>query len=294
MKRVPLRTCSACSPEGRPDVDAFAQSRFAAALLDPAIDPTPLLDRARRDGSAARRFGVHRNTVATTLARALAEGFPSVERLGGGAFFAAMAIEHVRRCPPRHPVLLAYGADFPTFIEGFEPVAHLPYLADVARLDGLRRRAWHAPDVPALDAPTLAALRVGEAAALRVGRHPSAAMLRSPHPARSIWAAQNGDPTPMPAGWPAQTSLVVREDGRVRVEAVDAALADLLDAARAAPTLGELLDGADTRTTAAFATALQRGLLVDADALAKARANTVDDGLFDGFLPPTPPARSPR
>ncbi len=275
-------------------MDALAQSRFAAALLDPVIDPTPLLDHACRDGNAARRFDVHRNTVATTLVRALAEGFPSVERLVSAAFFAAMAIEHVRRCPPRHPVLLAYGTDFPAFIEGFEPVAHLPYLADVARLDGLRRRAWHAADTSALDAARLAAEAPERVAAWRVVPAPPVAVLRSPHPTRSIWAAQNGNPTPLPAGWPAEASLVFREGEYVRVEAPDSALADLLAAARAAPTLGELLDGADAGTTAAFATALQRGLLVDADALAEAGANAAENGLFDGFLPSTPPVRSPR
>lgn len=280
-------------------MDARRHEAFAAALLDPAIDPTPALDAARRDGSAQRRFDVHRNTVVVGLVRALAEGFPSIERLVGSTFFAAMAADFVRRHPPRHPVLLAYGDAFPGFLEAFPPVAQLPYLADVARLDGLRRRAWHAPDATALKAASFVGRDPEAIGRTRIGLHPSLGLLASPHPALSLWEAQNGDgaaTTPVPV-WEAETAMVWRSDAGLHAAVVDAPLLHLLDAARRAPTFVDLLavpspcgEGARAR---AFVTALDRGLLVSIDTAQGQPAPIPGAALFDGFLPPFPTASHP-
>lgn len=268
-------------------MDVVAMHRFAVALLDPGLP-------------RERGFDVHRNTVVSSLATALAEGFPSVARLVGAGFFAAMAAVHVRRHPPRHPVLMAYGDDFASFLESFEPVAHLPYLADVARLDGLRRRAWHALEVPALDAAALTGASAEDSPpeALgdwRVRLHPSVGLLRSEFPARTIWAAQNGDALPERIDWQPETSVVWRVDGDVAVAALDAPALALLDDVRRGTTLGALLSdrgGAALHPArmSAFADALQRGWLVEDRALAKAGDRRACADLFAGFLPifPTP------
>lgn len=257
----------------------FAQGSLAIALLDP-VAPAPA------------RFDVHRNTVMSSLVRALAEGFPSIETLVGPEFFAAMAAVFVRQRPPSHPVLLAYGADFAGFLESFGPVAHLPYLADVARLDGLRRRAWHAASVPALGVAALSGMDPDELATRRVALHPSVGLLDSPYPARTLWAMQNGSDVADALHWDAEITLVRRDGDAIRADPVGEAVRALLDAARHAPTLGELLDPdcdalAPIRA-AAFAQALRDGLLVDAEALDRAMAIVPDAALFDGFLPPFP------
>ena len=50
-----------------------------------------------------------------------ARRFPAVERLVGEEFFAGMAREFVMAHPPRSPLLLTYGDEFPDFIAAFEP-----------------------------------------------------------------------------------------------------------------------------------------------------------------------------
>ncbi|GIX38480.1 MAG: DUF2063 domain-containing protein [Silanimonas sp.] len=256
-------------------------SGLATALLDPAVAAPP-------------RFDVHRNTVMSSLVRALAEGFPSIERLVGPEFFSAMATEFVRRRPPSHPVLLAYGAGFAEFLEGFGPVAALPYLADVARLDGLRRRAWHAADVPALSVASLSNTDLDALAMRRIALHPSVGLHGSPFPARTLWAMQNGTDVPDRLVWNTEITLVRRDGHAIRVEPIDDAVRSLLDTARHAPTLGELLDpGCDSLAptrAAAFAQSLRDGLLVDAEARDRAMAVVPDAALFDGFLPPFPTA----
>ncbi|NQD95269.1 DUF2063 domain-containing protein, partial [Pseudomonas sp. CrR25] len=132
-----------------------AHDDFAAALLDPQHPCPP--DLTCWNGSAVEaRFAVYRNNVFSSLVGALADSFPVVQQLVGEAFFGAMARVYVHRSPPRSPLLLHYGDDFPTFIEGFEPAGSLPYLADVARLERLRSRAYHAADSPSLDADAIA------------------------------------------------------------------------------------------------------------------------------------------
>jgi hypothetical protein len=271
------------------------QARFAAALLDPDLDPGAALSESPASRTAdhrRRRFDVHRNTVLGGLVRALAEGFPSVERLVGPAFFAAMAAEFVRAQPPQHPVLLAYGGGFADFVARFPPVAHLPYLADVARIDGLRRRAWHAVDIAAIGHGTLVGIEPRQLAGLRVALHPGVGLLGSPHPARTLWEAQNGDAPRLPVDWVAETVLVRRRGEAIHVDAVSGALLALLDGARRRPSLARLLDAADAvvaaATALAFATALHQGLLVEADALDRALATVPDATLFDTFLPPFP------
>lgn len=276
------------------------QSMFASALFDPAFDVSATLRAGTCTATSLRCFDVHRNTVMSSLVRALAEGFPSIERLVGPAFFPAMAAEFVRAHPPSTPVLLAFGDGFAGFLERFGPVAHLPYLADVARLDGLRRRAWHAADVPALSVESLAGAEPDHLAGRRIALHPGVGLLGSPHPARTLWQAQNGAESLQPIEWIAEITLVRRDGDAIRVDAIDTALLALLDAARRRPTLTELLavesgrdyDDAAHAQARAFAIALRNCLLVDAAALDDAMARVPDAALFDGFLPPFP--RSPN
>ncbi|MCY1272443.1 putative DNA-binding domain protein [compost metagenome] len=169
------------------------QQAFADALLDPR-QPCPPGLRAWNGSDPARRFAVYRNNVLASLVGALADGFPVVRQLVGEAFFQAMARQHVQAAPPRSPLLAAYGEDFPDFIAGFPPAAALPYLADVARLELLRVRAYHAADLPPLDATELAEA-LGDPERLpgmRLMLHPSVATISSTYAIASLWAAHQG------------------------------------------------------------------------------------------------------
>jgi len=110
------------------------QSEFAAALLDPgAAVPAGVVDPW--GAPAPKRFSVYRNNVASSLVRALEAAFPTVRKLVGDEFFAAMAGAFCLDHPPRSRMLMLYGDALPGWLESFPPVAHLGYLPDVARLD---------------------------------------------------------------------------------------------------------------------------------------------------------------
>lgn len=275
---------------------SIGQSPFALALLDPSQDALEWLSSAHPLGARRQRFDVHRNTVVSSLIRALGEGFPSIERLLGARYFAALAAEYVRKHPPQHPVMLAYGVSFPAFLATFPPLANLPYLADVARLDGLRRRAWHAADAKALRPEDLSSIPPERLARRRIGLHPSVAIMASPFPARSLWEAQHHEAPTGHIEWVAETSAIWRDGERIRVEALDSNGQHLFDRARRGIALSELLttqtpDHAEA-IAAAFGAALAGGLLIDVDAQAQAHETIGRDALFEDFLPPFPTSSS--
>src|SRR3990167_8260186 len=112
------------------------------------------------------------------IARDMTEGerrFPVIRRLVGEAFFTPLARLYAETDRPRTPVLAEWGAGFAGFLEGFPPLAAYPYLADVARIEFARGRAFHAADAPPV-APEI--LAVADPERIRLMLHPSVILLR--------------------------------------------------------------------------------------------------------------------
>jgi hypothetical protein len=135
------------------------------------------------------RLDVHRNTFLSTLVNALRITFPAVHKLVGEDFFEAAAQYFIEAEPPRCAYLNAYGAGFAAFLAQFPPVAGLPYLADVARLDWAVNGALHAEDAVPLAAEALAEIAAVAPERVTFIPHPSVTLLRLDHPARLIWQA---------------------------------------------------------------------------------------------------------
>jgi hypothetical protein len=154
--------------------------------------------RALQDGAAttpgaeiwdAHGLAVYAATRLGTLTRALALTFPAVQRLVGADFFEAASQRFIREFPPASACLDDYGAALPEFLAAFEPVAELPYLPDVARLEWAVSRALHARDAQPLEVGRLAALDAASLATVRFVPHPSIGLLRLRAPADAIWRA---------------------------------------------------------------------------------------------------------
>lgn len=202
---------------------------FSAGLRDGALPPGLT---ARLPDEAARRFAVYRNNVTVSLIEALGKRFPVIARLVGEEFFAAMARIYAETHRPQSPVLLAWGETFPAFLAGFPPLAAYPYMADVARIEVARGRAFHAADATPV-APGVLIAAAADPGAARIALHPSVQVLRLDHPAVSIWAANQPGVTPAPiTATGAEVALILRDASfNVPVTAMspgDAAFADQL------------------------------------------------------------------
>jgi hypothetical protein len=193
------------------------QSQFARALLD--------LDAAIPGGMSAcnghqpkERFAVYRNNVMAGLIGALEARFPAVKKIVGEDFFRAAARLFAAAHPPRSPLMMLYGDEFPAFLASFEPARDLPYLGDVALLEAARARAYHAASVEPLPPGALAASAPDALAQMRFVLHPSLEIVASPYPIVTIWAMNSGGIELSPiTDWCAEDALVVRPRSDVEV-----------------------------------------------------------------------------
>ncbi|MBN2629110.1 MAG: putative DNA-binding domain-containing protein [Rhodobacteraceae bacterium] len=180
---------------------------FAAGLVDGTLPPGLT---AKAPDEVTRRFAVYRNNVAVSLAAGLSRRFPVIERLVGPEFFAAMGQIYLQRHRPKSPVLHEWGDSFPGFLAAFPPLAAYPYMADVARIEVARGRAYHAADADPIATDHLLAAAADPGRA-RLGLHPSVQVLPLAHPAVSIWAANQPGAKTEPMSADPEIALVLRD-----------------------------------------------------------------------------------
>jgi len=193
---------------------AFAQSLLAGGPVPAAVKGCLLPDEA---------MSVHRNTVLGALVGALRLSHPTVDALVSEAFFDQAASTFARQHPPRTASLMGYGEGFADFLERQPACAHLPYLADVARLDFAIERALQQDDRPrtfVLDAAVTMALPC------------SLSLLTLRYPADAIRAAISDEAALAAITLePAERHVVVwRQDLAARVRPVSAAAGYFLHA----------------------------------------------------------------
>jgi hypothetical protein len=168
------------------------QDVFAKVLRDPGAT-VPGGVTAHNSTAPRKRFAVYRNNVAVGLAAALEARFPATRKIVGEDFFKAVAQLFAAAHPPRSPLLMFYGDEFPAFLAAFGPAKDVPYLADVARLEAARTRTYHAADAKPLTAEALHATSQQALAELRFILHPALEIVASDYPIVTIWAMNSGE-----------------------------------------------------------------------------------------------------
>jgi hypothetical protein len=216
------------------------QTDFTSAVLDPNLaTPNGLIDPQGRP--AGKRFDVYRNNVIVSLTDAMEEAFPVINKLVGNEFFRAMSVEYVRHNPPTSPLLMFYGENFPSFLEGFQPVETLPYLPDVARLEQARRSAYHAADSTALDPQILSSLDPEALMASQFVLQSAFHTILSPYPILSIWIAnmEENAPAIQPI---AESVIVFRPEFDLEMIAISSSMASFVHSLSQGTSLGDAHD----------------------------------------------------
>ncbi len=190
---------------------------FARALRDPDLAVPPDLTAHNLD-APQERFGIYRNNVMLGLIGALEARYPATCNIVGEDFFKGAARLFAATQPPRSPLMMFYGDAFPAFLAEFGPARPVPYLADVARLEAARTRAYHAADAKPLTPTTLAGVALDTLASSRFTLHPSIEIVASDYPIVTIWAMNSGELDLAPiTDWRSEDALVSRPGCNVEV-----------------------------------------------------------------------------
>jgi len=224
------------------------QATFAAAVrrADAAL-PKGVTSHSAE--APTRRFNVYRNNFYASLIDVLAGRYPVVQRLVGEEFFRAMAKVYVDQKPPRSAMILAYGGGFSDFLAEFPPVADVPYLPDIARLEWARHTAYHAADATPLGAEDFAGVPAEHVAALTLTLHPSLTVVSSRYPIVAIWQTNMFDDEvrPVSAEVGSEDAMIARPHLTVEVRKLPPGAAAFINAL----TDGQTLGGAAERAAAA-------------------------------------------
>ena len=213
---------------------------FRAALFDPDLAvPESLLDGEARP--AGKRFDVYRNNVVMSLKEALSESFPVIEKLLGAQNFSSLAGLFVRAHPPQDPRMMLFGEAFPAFLEGFEPLKHLGYLGDVARLELAQRQSYHAADASPIDPAIFGELPPEQLAIANVAFAPALRLVRSPWPILDIWHFNMTEGAAKPSAT-AQDVLITRLEFDPAMHDLPLGSADFIEQLIRGDKLGPSLD----------------------------------------------------
>jgi len=226
---------------GQPELHA-QQQQFAHALFDSAAEPA--LRPALR-GAGAGRIALYRGNLTATWDKVLSAAFPVVRQLVGEEFFSALARAFGMAHPSDNPDLNRFGVLFADFLSGFEHVAELPYLPDMARLEWLLHRTHYGPDAPVLDAARLASLAPEQVEASQCPLHPCVSLFASDWAVVPLWQAHQDAGADFPDDL-AQPSRAVLARPRWKTELHTPASAEYaaLAALSAGATLGAAFDTA--------------------------------------------------
>lgn len=222
---------------------------FAPALLDPDLEvPGGMIDP---DGEPApKRFSVYRNNVVSSLIEAMAETYPSLKKILGEENFATLSRIFISKHPPTSPMMQTYGDLFPDFIEQFEPLAHSPFLVDVALLEKKWIEAYHAADASGLEGAELGAIPPETLMETRFIPHPAASITQSDYSLYDMFSLRHHGEDADPASVShdkaksGQAVLVTRPHLSVNVVQLDQAIGEFLNLILSGKTLGQSVEAA--------------------------------------------------
>lgn len=257
-------------PRGLREIQAW----LAGCIVDPSrldsAGPAAVLG-VPPSGDLAARLHAYADGYPARIHESLTEGFPAVMHLVGTGQAFALTQRYIVAHPPRSFNLNHAGSGLVEFLRQDALTASLPFLPDLAWLEWLLLRAFHAEEQAPLDPARIAQWDDGAWASARIRFQPAVAVISSEWPLRDLHDARA---TPLEEidievrDRPDHV-LIRRRGVAVHRDGINATEARVLRALLAGQTLGAVMQSlADHQQDADaiggwFARWMQQGLIVD-------------------------------
>ena len=227
------------TPRSLRDMQRWMKARIepgGAVATDSGEDPL----NAQRGTPGRERLAVYAGGYLARVHQALGEVYEAVHRVLGDGGFNELSRAYAQRYPSHDYNLSLAGRHLPELLAADPLTQRLPFLPDLARLEWLVCRAFHAAQAPALEPSQLTALPLEAWERARLYLQPAVGLLASAWPILDIWQARA-----RPRGTLAihvvnrpQRVLVFRDGVHVRCELLDAGPYVLLEGLLAGQSLG--------------------------------------------------------
>ncbi len=167
------------------------QLQFVAAMFD---ESNAVETHVREDGMrATARLDIYRNNLREGFIKALALGFPVVERLGGTDYFRQLALEFLHAHPSRAGNLHHIGAPLAQFLKEKFAGTEYSYFADIAALEWAHQEAQLAGEAEPLSPDAFAHVDPEDYERLVLDFHPACRFVQSRYPIVRIWRANQAE-----------------------------------------------------------------------------------------------------
>ncbi|MEZ5448437.1 MAG: DNA-binding domain-containing protein [Thiolinea sp.] len=241
------------------------QQQFVQAIFGGDRQAIAAKVQAQGKLDALQRVGIYRNSVHGTLCKYLASLYPVCAQLLGEKFFAQLSDAYIDANPPASPFLPEYGGGMADFMHSHASMQSVRWIAEMARLEWSRHRAWHGVNQPVADFSRLATLSEQQQAAVCFQLPGSAQLLNASYALHAVWLAHqaeaHADKLPLEQIELHQAChLLIWRAGRslhqVELSAIQSAF---LQAVQQASTLSELGEQFQEQLPGLLTTAIQRG-----------------------------------
>jgi hypothetical protein len=144
----------------------------------------------QRGVPGAERLSVYAGGYIARTREALAEVYDAVRQVLGDRAFSEMADDYAKRYPSHDYNLSLVGRHLPEFLATAALAQQLPFLPDLARLEWLVCRAFHAFEQPTLNQARLTSLSLEEWQKAQLTFQPSTSVMASAWPILDIWESR--------------------------------------------------------------------------------------------------------
>jgi hypothetical protein len=219
------------------------QLAFGAAMFDESDSVGAYVDG--NGMSANARLSIYQNNLREGFIKALALGFPAIERLGGTDYFRQLALEFLATHPSRSGNLHHIGEPFAPFLRHKFAGTQYAYFADVAALEWAHQEALIAADAQPISADAFSSVAPHDYERLTFEFHPACRFVGSRYPIVKIWRANqpetlSDDVIDLDSG--GDNVLVLRTPECVEFHRLTAAHFALFEALSRGETLGAALE----------------------------------------------------